>query len=401
MKSSIRSLLLTLFAAILFTSCSGDGNDFSYNPVNDSQPNDDVIIDIPITEESATDEATDESTVDKATAKPEHIKKIIEEALNSTFGDVGQIGIWDLIESLFNGTINIKEGLTVDIYTSYDPFKLKLTFTFDEFGLNCIDSTISGIMTARIEHNIQDKAILMVMNTDDDTPLTLAGGEFDGTTIELEDLMVLYEYVIMKYSFNGKIIIDGTEYTLDDLLECDPSDFVPLEKIMNVLAVAMNQIDWNLIQEQFLSLVSDPAQDFESLIIRDYDGLKIEMQIITDTEDPGIIFYLTFTEFQLEEYSNLAISGEMTMLMTLHSYSIFPCELIVKMLLNTEPGAPLVITGGLFDQTVGFDDVALYYDLCKFDFADEPDPSGTFIINGIPVPVDEDWLNLLLAILIQ
>ena len=379
MKSLIHNFIVLLITAVFLTSCYNDGGVSGQNANIDTETTEEAVNEDFTNDVVPDEEVTDDVITYGGKATPQHVKMIIEEAIKSFFDE---IDLGDLKPSLNDRSINIGEGLTVDVEFSLKPFKLLLTYTFDECEVG--DFTVNGIMTALVTEGITDRAIMLVINTEE--PLKVSGPEINETTIEIVDLAVIYEFVQTKLNFSGKIIINGTEYNFDD--------FVHPDMTIGLIADTMSRVDWEVVKDKLNTLNPFSRLIFTPLTIYNADGLKIDLQV--DLMNLGVVLTFTYDGFKIiDDLITKEIYGVMTAFVTFED--IFNLKL--KLIINTEEGAPLVIPGWLFDQTIGFEDVTLYFSLIELNFVEDPEPSGTVIFNGIPIDINAEWVKFLISIL--
>jgi len=407
MKKILINFSLLFFTVFCITSCFTDGEGNSDAVLKDStltgadivyngESYESVILNNE-SDQGSTEEEGDNEGQDQGEGinenpigikvKPDQVKTIIEELMVC-------VNVNDIFKKYILGAnldafpISIKDGLEIDVDISDDPFQVVLTFTFNGYKITDIGSTIDGTLVGRIERGIPDNVIMMSFNTMDGDPLIITAGKFEGTVIDINNLEVIYDISTLKFTYSGIIIINGSEYKLDD--------FLSSSKTLNVISGAMNRVAWDEVEDKLMDSLRNPYSFYQPLTIFNKDGLKIALSFQWSLVHPGVILTFTFNEFELlDGITTKKVNGVMRMQVSIAN--IFRLKL--QLLLNTEENSPLMITGGYFDQTIGLNDVMMYFSLIQSQIVDETEVSGTIIINGMVVPFDSSWISLLMSLI--
>ncbi len=173
-----------------------------------------------------------------------------------------------------------------------------------------------------------------------------------------------------------------------------------LAKIFN--PSQLQTIDWNSL------FSSSNGLDYAIPLgtVYNQDGMKIDACLIVGLTD-GIGIGLTFTldDYQLQtgEEPLPTVSGQIVVGMTcLFDWeSIFtqtPSAVMVTM--DTPLDNQLVYTGGIMNgQKIGLVDVELEYSMGSFNIGSPLSMSGDFILNGVTVPFDSKYIDLLIGLM--
>lgn len=328
----------------------------------------------------------------------ESVKSILNEAVIGSLG--GDDAVEELIPEINGSPVPLKEGLSVSVDLGFDPFSLVLTYTFDEYQPRNIDSTVSGIVTASIINGMPGSFITMVINTDIEKPLVLSGGERDGTSVVIQDVTASYQIRTLTLSYNGTIYINGEEKILDDYI--DPAKSVRIFKdiITQRLIDRIKQVFPDYEPGKFLKSLFKPVPVYNQ------DGVTVELGLNVSLTDPGLILWMSYDSFQVG--NNKSIAGTIKVLIGFDKL----LEGKLKLVLNTIEDSPLVLTTvvnnpipWLPDITINtpieFIDVSVYYDIRVRLICEEPEPSGTIVVGGMPLQINGEWIgiiNMLLSI---
>jgi len=297
-----------------------------------------------------------------------------------------------------DGVVYEGDGITVTIEGfSTDPPGLVMGFVFDEFApVEGGEEALSGRFTllACLEMELLNPKMKMILNTEEGAPLVVSGGQLDGTTLGFEDFAFYFSLgqgSLDPVGVEGVLLINGT-----------PVDLEMLEGLLPVLQgeVAREAAD---VAAQLLrssmnattltdlpDLLDGLAPDFELPGLPE-DGVIYEGEGLTITFDgfsvapPGLLLGFAFDEFTPVEGGEETVSGSLTLLACLDMG--FP-DPKIKLILNTEEGAPLVVSGGQLDgTTLGFENFGFYFSLGQASI-DPVGVEGTLLINGVPVDLD-------------
>jgi len=285
---------------------------------------------------------------------------------------------------------------------STDPPGLILGFAFDEFTpVEDGEETISGKFTllACLDISLLDQKIKMILNTDQGAPLVVSGGPLDGTTLGFENFTLYYSLSqgsIDPVGVEGTLLINGTPVDLGMLEGLLPlpqggasQEVVSQEALQVAVQTLLSSMNGNTLID-LPDLIEGGVGDLplpglpEDGVVYEGDGITVTFEGFS-MDPPGLILGFAFDEFTPVEDGEETISGKFTLLACL---DISLLDQKIKMILNTDKGAPLFVNGGQLDgTTLGFENFTLYYSLSQGSI-DPVGAEGTLLINGIPVDLD-------------
>ncbi|WP_300670291.1 hypothetical protein [Desulfoluna sp.] len=235
-----------------------------------------------------------------------------------------------------------------------DPSGVILGFVFDDFlPVAGGEETVSGKMTMRVglDMEILDPKVLMILNSEEETPLSITGGPLDGMNLGFEAFTFYFslsQTAIDPVGVSGTLLINGVPVDLD--------------------------------QPVFL----DGSGVLEDGVIYNVDGMVIAVEGVS--MDPlGLVLGFTFDEFSPVEGGEETVTGKFTLLAGVDMGLL---DSKIKMILNTPAESPLTVKGGLLDgMTIGFQALTLSYRLSQASI-DPVGMEGVLLVNGVPVDLD-------------
>jgi len=337
-------------------------------------------------------------------ASLEDVKTILNGLLSDI--DIGAL-MPSLNDACVEGTVVLinEDTISVTKQVSCDPFGLLLTISMNGHSVEGFDCAVSGVITMNVQFPSDSTgACLITINTPEGSPITTTGEACGDNTIGLSALSMMVTLNPFGTQFSGTVLINGEEQIVQEFLT--PAD------ILAMLKDAFENIPWDELlgmlqgggaaqsvaqSSSFSSLAAAAplaATSSSKITVYNEDGLKVAAGISLDFSNPGIIIDLTFTGYRVYPDSFSTLNGTLTMFATLDSWRV------VKLVCDTEDGAPLWISGiPLITPRIGLDGVTLYYDYIDEQILDTGEYAGTISLNGIGFDFDPGWINTSLGML--
>jgi hypothetical protein len=278
-------------------------------------------------------------------------------------------------------------GMTVTVLSvSENPRGAELNIVLEECAFSLLKSVISGTVNADLV--MDDGVFQMTLNTMEDQPLDVTGPGLEDAAVDLKDLTV-YVNPGEGSGFQGTIIINGKEYILDEI--------ITMEQALAILAEALGKVSWDDVADRIKNGDDSTSARFAVPIgnIYNQDGLMIDLVLELNMTEPGALLTFTFDDYLLSQgsISDQTLSGDM------EAFASFYSLTVLKIVVNTGDD-PLYVNTGILGIKIplAFRDVTLYFDLLTMDLAEDPSPSGTIYLAGIPVGLDSVWFEFLMSL---
>ncbi|VFQ47147.1 hypothetical protein [Desulfoluna butyratoxydans] len=292
-----------------------------------------------------------------------------------------------------DGVVYEGDGITVTIEGfSTDPPGLFLGFVFDEFTpVEGGEETLSGRFTLLLclDMAIPDSKVKLILNTEEGAPLVVSGGELDGMTLGFEDFAFYFSLgqgSLEPVGVEGTLLVNGTPVDLDMFEEQLLAQQGAVAFAALVLGSSVNGTTLTGLPDLLDGLTPDfelPGLP-EDGVIYEGEGITITFDGISTTP-PGLLLGFAFDAFAPVEGMEETVSGNLTLLVCVEIGAMDPK---IKMILNTEEGDPLVISGGQLDgTTLAFEDFTFFFSLGEGAIA-PVGVEGTLLVNGIPIDLD-------------
>ncbi|MBN1496725.1 MAG: hypothetical protein JXA07_08155 [Spirochaetes bacterium] len=331
----------------------------------------------------------------------------VKTILNGLLGDI-DIGALmpSLNDACVEGTVVLinEDTISVTKQVSCDPFGLLLTISMNGHSVEGFDCAVSGVIRMNVQFPSDSMgACLITINTPAGAPITTTGEACGDNTIELSGLSMMVTLNPFGTQFSGTVLINGVEQVVQEFLTPadilallkDAFDNIPWDDLLGMLQGGSMQSAAPSSGLSGLAVAAPLAATSSSMYtVYNEDGLKVDAGISLDFSNPGIIIDLTFTGYRVYPESFSTLNGTLTMFATLDSWRV------VKLVCDTEAGAPLWISGiPLITPRIGLEGVTLYYDYIDEQILDTGEYAGTISLNGIGFDFDPGWINTILAML--
>lgn len=405
------SILVAMISSFLFVACdSADSTDTADPPPSGGAAS------------VSTDEV--DFAVKAVDSSLSSIPDVVFKSLNVS--DAGDPDVKQLPDSLAgtglpeDGVVYEGDGIKITLEgVSTEPPGLILGFAFDEFNpAPGGEETLSGSMTllVGVDLDLLDPRIVMTLNTEAGSDLTVSGGQIDGMTLGFEDFTLFFsmsQVALEPVGVEGTLFINGTAVGLDMLEAQLPTlpgfagDGVSPEALQLAVQALVSSLDLfapggvlpdffgTLNPADLLSAVSQGEGALpaflsgdglpENGVIHAGDGITITIEGIS-TEPLGLVLGFAFDEFLIVEGGEETLSGALTLLA---GVDMGVTGERILMILNSEAGSPLTVSGGTLDgMTLGFDEFTFYFSLSE-GAIDPVGVEGTLLVNGTPVGLDQ------------
>jgi|GEM_PF-5923083 len=307
-------------------------------------------------------------------------KKIIFETAQNVYASIPA-------EIKAGDTFTPVKGMTVTVLSvSENPRSAELNIVLEECAFSLLKSVISGTVNADLV--MGDGVFQMTLNTVPEQPLDVTGPGLEDALVELSNLSV-YVNPGEGSGFSGTIIINGKEYTLDEI--------ITMEQALEILAEALGKVSWDDVAERIKNGDDSASARFAVPIgtIYNQDGLMINLALELNMTEPGALLTFTFDNYLLSQGSiaSQTLSGDM------EAFASFYSLTVLKIVVNTGDD-PLYVNTGILGIKIplAFRDVTLYFDLLTMGLAEDPAPSGTIYLAGIPMGLDSVWFEFLMSL---
>ena len=181
-----------------------------------------------------------------------------------------------------------------------------------------------------------------------------------------------------------------------------------VDDIVGVLATvthAIQKIPWGDLQTKLSldksgasggsSISTGPAMSVTTgyeIILYEETGLKVKAGIAKDWS--GFIVDVILTGYKMSSQVNIALSG------SLNIFTTFTDWTEVKLVMNTLPSAPLVVSGiPWINPTIGMTDVTLYFDWYNLAIVEKTGNMGSLSIMGYTIAFDPSWISKIMDLL--
>lgn len=174
---------------------------------------------------------------------------------------------------------------------------------------------------------------------------------------------------------------------------------------MNTLdpAVVAGFVDTAKVSEN--AAESEKAASGET-VLQDKDGMKISSKLVMQGTRLGLQLRFTLTGYKSEiplydangnqtGTDTSIVNGEFIAVM---SYDILKSQIII--MVDTTDGKELVFTGGSMDGVkLGFDKLEMAFSTSEINLGSPVSVKGTVTINGFPVVIDSEMIELLMGLM--
>lgn len=176
---------------------------------------------------------------------------------------------------------------------------------------------------------------------------------------------------------------------------------------LKIVTDGMNSLDPAIITG-FIDETETPAKAISAgeTVLQDKDGMKITSKLVMQGTRLGLQLRFTLTGYKSEipiydangkqtGTDTSIVNGEFIAVM---SYDILKSQIVI--LADTTDGKELVFTGGSMDGVkLGFDNLEMAFSTSEINLGSPVSVKGTVTINGFPVVIDSEIIELLMGLM--
>lgn len=176
---------------------------------------------------------------------------------------------------------------------------------------------------------------------------------------------------------------------------------------LKIVTDGMNSLDPAIITG-FIDETETPAKAISAgeTVLQDKDGMKITSKLVMQGTRLGLQLRFTMTGYKSEipiydangkqtGTDTSIVNGEFIAVM---SYDILKSQIVI--LADTTDGKELVFTGGSMDGVIlGFDKLEMAFSTSEINLGSPVSVKGTVTINGFPVVIDSEIIELLMGLM--